>query len=774
MSVYKRFHNATHLCATTGILLYATSSGASGTGFIGLLFVFFAWTLFGRTATSPIPRIAINTSLLLASGYMMLRVSAAPGDAIVILSEYLVVLLLIKLFEDRTPRDQAQSLAICAMLGVGAVLTDLSMWTGVLLITHIVVLLIASTRYQLWAGHHATYARSDTASADTIETVPSQGRRTRWRLRVVTLLLLTMIGVGGVTIFIAMPRRASDSSARFDIFGEEATSVSGFQDHIQLGAAGLISQSREVVATVGLETDGLLLTQPVFRYFRGSTQDEYDTRKGLWSASNVLKRYEHGRRLAIGIAEGDHGAHLDRGEYELPALNSGRNAGRFPDGLNVIDQHFELVNKTSDNLFALAQPIQVAYAGQSWINLNPIDRTLTLPGRVQKQAYSVRSATNYARPPTPEEWEDYTTRRSERPNPFEDEQVGHALRELALEIMANAGIEREFDAPPSREDDRIVRLFEQHLGERCAYTLEMVAPDDQRDATVYFLFDSKRGHCEYFASALAGLCRSVGIDARLVTGFVTSEVNQDTGRYVIRKSHAHAWVEAPVVESVAFYPENDPERDMIREDRLLWKTYDPSPQSFLGSSTLAGSSFTDTLRMWLYRFEDLWVASVVQYDADAQQSLLGISGDEQVETLGGWLDTMAANQTGVISGAPMWVRRLMVPGLAIAGCVLVAIAFRRLGVDHAVLKRRTRDRRTRKGVTRIDRALRRLNAPRPEHRALLDHARLMQGESRTALERVANVMYKERFGGSSSTRGETAEAIVALERLSKGGEHARA
>lgn len=62
----------------------------------------------------------------------------------------------------------------------------------------------------------------------------------------------------------------------------------------------------------------------------------------------------------------------------------------------------------------------------------------------------------------------------------------------------------------------------------------------------WFLFEGRRGHCEYFASALAIMLRSVGIPSRLATGFSLGERNPITGYYEVRTMNGHAWVEAYV------------------------------------------------------------------------------------------------------------------------------------------------------------------------------------------------------------------------------------
>ncbi|GAB4522467.1 MAG: hypothetical protein Tsb0013_25120 [Phycisphaerales bacterium] len=564
-----------------------------------------------------------------------------------------------------------------------------------------------------------------------------------------------------------LPRQSSGRVPQFDMFGASTTTVSGFRDHVQLGASGLISMSREVVATVGLEIDGLALTQPVARHFRGAVLDAY-TPGGKWVRSEALRTFDRARVLSFGRGD-DHGSQLDRGSEELPPLEGEWNEGRFPPGLVVIDQTYELVNKTSPNLFAIGSPIQVAYRSQSAIYMNPIDRTLTLPGKPLRQVYRVRSATNYSRPAIAEELAAYRAMRDEAEDPFADGRLGRELRSIAQRLMQEAGLTRDFDAPPSREDERIVRLFERHLSDNYAYTLEMIAPESATDdPTLYFLNDSRRGHCEYFASALAGLCRSVGIEARVVTGFVSSEIDEDTGRYVIRQSNAHAWVEAPVLDEVAFRVSDDPEQPLTRETRLLWKTFDPSPMNDVGEGGGGTSALVQTLRSWMFAVEDLWVNTVVGYDAQAQQELIGVSGDDQVGRLSEWVDRVTAPSTGALSGTPLWVRRLIPPGLAIAGCVMIAIAFRRLGGDLPARRRRAVDRRTQRAVSRIDRALKRMGCARPEHRTLLDHAVTIGDAGGDALARVARALYAERFGGRRTEHASFTDALDTLERLAAG------
>lgn len=84
----------------------------------------------------------------------------------------------------------------------------------------------------------------------------------------------------------------------------------------------------------------------------------------------------------------------------------------------------------------------------------------------------------------------------------------------------------------------------------------------KRDPIVDFLFEERTGHCEYFASSMALLARTVGIPTRVVTGYRVAEHNPLLGHYVVRERNAHAWVEAWL-----------PERG--------WVAYDPTPMAEL-------------------------------------------------------------------------------------------------------------------------------------------------------------------------------------------------
>jgi protein-glutamine gamma-glutamyltransferase len=105
--------------------------------------------------------------------------------------------------------------------------------------------------------------------------------------------------------------------------------------------------------------------------------------------------------------------------------------------------------------------------------------------------------------------------------------------------------------------DAVLRM-NQYLKETYPYDLSIPPQMEEMDAVEYFLFEQKRGYCEQFSSSLAVMARSLGIPARVATGYAPGEYNPFTGYHDVRASDAHAWVEV-------YFP------------GYGWSTFDPTP-----------------------------------------------------------------------------------------------------------------------------------------------------------------------------------------------------
>jgi transglutaminase-like putative cysteine protease len=87
----------------------------------------------------------------------------------------------------------------------------------------------------------------------------------------------------------------------------------------------------------------------------------------------------------------------------------------------------------------------------------------------------------------------------------------------------------------------LARAIEYLRRGRFEYTLE--PPLLGRDPVDEFLFDTRAGFCEHFASAFAVLMRAAGVPARVVTGYQGGDVNPVDRHVTVRQSDAHAWTE---------------------------------------------------------------------------------------------------------------------------------------------------------------------------------------------------------------------------------------
>ena len=116
---------------------------------------------------------------------------------------------------------------------------------------------------------------------------------------------------------------------------------------------------------------------------------------------------------------------------------------------------------------------------------------------------------------------------------------------------------------PTNWTRKIASNIEKYLKSNFAYSLDLT--DTRRiegeDPLVAFLYKNHKGHCEYFAGAMTLLCQSLGIKSRMCLGFRCDEYNSTPGAdyYIVRQSHAHAWVEV--------FTKNG------------WKTFDPTSES---------------------------------------------------------------------------------------------------------------------------------------------------------------------------------------------------
>jgi transglutaminase-like putative cysteine protease len=157
------------------------------------------------------------------------------------------------------------------------------------------------------------------------------------------------------------------------------------------------------------------------------------------------------------------------------------------------------------------------------------------------------------------------------------------IRALAQEVAGAAETELE-----------TARLIENYLRTNYAYALKTSPPPEGISPIEHFLFNSRSGYCEHFATSMVLMLRSMGIQSRIVTGFAGGKVNWLGDYIIVRQKDAHSWVEAAI------------------DDK--WMRFDPTPPAPEGEPFVLGF-LIDFLKMNWYRY-------VVGFDTDDQRYLV--------------------------------------------------------------------------------------------------------------------------------------------------------
>jgi transglutaminase-like putative cysteine protease len=183
------------------------------------------------------------------------------------------------------------------------------------------------------------------------------------------------------------------------------------------------------------------------------------------------------------------------------------------------------------------------------------------------------------------------------------------------------------------------------------YTLEPGDPGSQ-DPLTRFLFQTRRGHCEYFASAYAVMLRAVGIPSLVVTGYAGGEWNAYGSYFLIRQSDAHSWVEAHVDGA--------------------WHTYDPTPAAAPRAPGLRRqlADAIDALQMRWYRYV---INYTLEDQAEAALSLRDASQRLWQRLARDWRRPFSSGGTGAGDSGVPW----RPAALALGAAALAAWAWRR-------------------------------------------------------------------------------------------------
>jgi len=570
-AVQRYFEVALYLLVFTG---FGTLAATGGLGTITVLLVsaalLFRGYLLANRRTLLIPE-CWTTALTLGYAAFYLADYFLISGAFLGTTVHLVLfVMVVRLFSAQRDRDH-YFLSVIAFLMVlaAAVLTV----NSIFLLAFAGFMLMAVATFILMEMRRAS-AKATIAAKDSPDT--RAYRKMALSLATVApgIVLFILLGAGG--IFFLLPRVSAGYLTAYAPGNDLST---GFADRVELGRIGQIQQSNSLVMHIQIDGD----QHGAFDLkWRGVALNLFDGR--TWSNPHQL--YLPG---------------LQDGSFALAQLRPKSEALRAPGPSRPI--HYKvLMEPMGTSVFFLAATPNTLAGNYRLIAMDNGGAVFDLDPEHPVGSYEANS--DIAQPEPGQLRAAYVSYPPEvQVNYLQLPALDPRIPRLAQQITVQAG----------NNYDRAVAI-ERYLQTHYGYTLQL-SRKVPRDPLAEFLFERKQGHCEYFASSMAIMLRTLHIPSRIVNGFRTGEFNDLTSQYLIRASDAHSWVEA-------YFPDYG------------WVSFDPTP---------AGPSEASTgwrrFRLYADAMASFWREWVINYDLSHQQHLAfntTHSGRELLQNLLAW------------------------------------------------------------------------------------------------------------------------------------------
>jgi transglutaminase-like putative cysteine protease len=655
----------------------------------------------------------------------------AGGDLVLIGAELLLFLLVAKLFGRRTSRDYQQVYILSFLMLVAATVLNSEVSFGLFFLGFVVAstwaLILIHLRREMEDNFLVRHA-------DGAASQPVQVARLLASRRIVgpgffagTGLISVAVFAGATLLFLAVPRIG------FGLFFAKSRGgvhLTGFSDGVKLGGHGLIKNDDTVVMRVEVE-DSYGGRQAPYLHWRGAAFDLYQ--HGQWSRSAEAP---------------DTARQFFRGNYHLLYDWRGASLTTRHAGLEkAMRQEIYLEPLGYDVLFGASMPlafdIDTGPRTPRWRDERNDEFRFPHSAGIKYRVYSepdrpsprVLRAAAGELPPGYGVYLQVPT------------EIGKDVRNLAADITR--GLTTDYDKAVA---------VEAWLRDNLTYTLEMVSPGG-REPLEFFLLERRKGHCEYFSSAMAILLRIAEVPTRNVNGFLGGEWNEYSDYIAVRAGDAHSWVEVYIRGAG-------------------WVTFDPTPSATVDQMGRGGGGFLDRLRRLTDTLRFKWFKWVIEYDLDRQLGFFRRIGDM---FRGGARKAFGARWRGLRDWAKSnrLAAGLAAGGLAAALLAVVLIRRRRRargGDGERPARRRERD-PVAQTYLATARVLGRRGFPRGRSATPREHARSLAGSGApgaAALAELTELYYAAEWSGRPSdpsarerARALSAEIQEALKRARK-------
>lgn len=528
-------------------------------------------------------RMTINAAVLVLGIALVWRFFALNQMLLLALGHYVMLIQICKLFERKGNRDYVQMIVMSLLLVLAAAMMTQELAFGLMLAAYLVQMSKAVMSL--------TVKRSLDAACRG--TTGGPGAASRWPGRAITAWLTVVMlamGMASIGAFLAVPRGMGSRAGAVRNSGQ---SGAGFPEDVRLGQKRSIYLSDRIVMQVRMKTGAGADLGPVGgMYLRSRSYQRYHGSRWEATGLDIIRTIPAKERRLLGDC-------IRQEITMVPDLLPAAFA-TYP-ALRIEEPQGAAVTPSRDHEYELRTPglrrdLPVRYVA------------LVLPPGHRERA-------SIGNPDEDPSWRGSTRLGSKLPP---------RVRELARQWCEDLLAQRESSSADERDrlDLAIAYRIAGRLGERCSYTLDLTGANPNYDGVEDFLFHLRRGHCEYFASAMTVMCQDLGVRARLSTGFAGGEYDPGSGSYKIRQRDAHAWTE-------------------VYTDRDGWVVVDATPGERFEEepSTAPGRVYAwirDVWRSW----EFAWFSHVVGYDDRARRDLAG-QVKQSYADLTGWAERMA-------------------------------------------------------------------------------------------------------------------------------------
>jgi transglutaminase-like putative cysteine protease len=565
-------------------------------------------------------RVVANSAALGATALALSHFFRVGEEQLVAIANLLIYLQIIMLFQQKTVRVYWQLLVLSVLEVVVATAIVSSLLFGVLLVVYLFVALAALGLIFILRESELHLSHAAARSKTTLATRARRAANSRWPLRreidvlpssepdlprqiLGSGILWRTAGIGVGTLIVAtvcfffLPRFGR---ALADATGQQA--LVGYNPNMKLGDLGPLLQNTEIVMHVELfDTAGNFVEPLAPPLLRGS----------------VLNYYRRGEWKLLGAA-GNQQGQVPRPPADQPLIRERITIQPMRDRVlfGVYPAYRSEASKTRRYVRYDSQRQHLYRSPPDLVSQSLEYEVLTtgLAGgrqaRIVPKMRADEQDMNFLlqlpdEPPSPS---DLLQAPASRPTD-QDRLIG--LRELAASKVRESKL-------PADDHYGIAKLLERLLsGPPFEYTLDRGPSDPSLDPIEDFITRNPRGHCEYFASALALMLRSQKIPARVVIGYHGGDWVPSDSCYDVRQLHAHAWVEAylgPHQLKKVPAPELPPR---LPPGDGAWLVLDPTPVVDIGD-TFAQGTFLSSLADLSDSIQTLWNTYVIGLNSDRQ------------------------------------------------------------------------------------------------------------------------------------------------------------